>query len=80
VCPVRETLDMRFTKKSRPVPPLVIGVLVAGLFVAVTGLAMLTGHWQNGISQEEYKHRIQQIDSPIYQHFRGEVPHYGPND
>lgn len=80
VCPVKNTLDMRMSKQARPVPPLVFGVLVAGIFVAVTGLAMLTGHWQNTIPREEYQRRIHQINSPIYQHFRGEVPHYGAAD
>jgi hypothetical protein len=55
-------------------------VLVAGVFVAITGMAMLTGHWQNAITQEEYQRRFQQLGTPIYQHFRGEVPQYGPND
>jgi Pyruvate/2-oxoacid:ferredoxin oxidoreductase delta subunit len=80
VCPVRDTLDMRFSKRSKPVPNWVLGSLVVGLFAAITGLAMLNGHWQNGIQKEEYQRRFQQLNSPIYQHFRGEVPHYGPND
>jgi polyferredoxin len=80
VCPVKNTLDMRCSMDSRSVPNWIFGTLVAGVFVAVTGLAMLSGHWQNRISQDEYARRIQQIDSPIYQHFRGQVPEYGPND
>jgi hypothetical protein len=58
----------------------VFGTLVAGIFVAVTGLAMLTGFWQNMISREEYQRRFQNLNSPLYQHFRGQVPQYGPND
>jgi hypothetical protein len=50
------------------------------VFVAVTGLAMLTGNWQNGISREEYQKRFQELDKPVYNHFRGEVPDYGPQD
>ena len=80
VCPVKNTLDLRVAAKSKPVPTWVFGTLVAGVFVAVTGLAMLTGHWQNAISKEEYARRIQNVDSPIYQHFRGQVPEYGPKD
>jgi hypothetical protein len=41
---------------------------------------VLTGHWQNSISREEYLKRFQKIDSPLYQHNRGSVPEYGPND
>jgi polyferredoxin len=79
-CPVKETLEMRLTARSRAVPPWVFSALVAGVFVAVTGMAMLLGCWQNGISTAEYQRRFQQLDSPVYQHFRGEVPQYGPHD
>jgi len=79
-CPVKDTLAMKAAGRSRPVPGWVFGVLVAGIFVAVTGLAVVTGHWQNSIAREEYQRRIEQIDSPVYNHFRGHVPHYGPND
>jgi polyferredoxin len=80
VCPVKDTLQLRVSKESRAIPTWVFGSLVVGLFVAVTGLAVLTGHWQNGISREEYQRRFQQLDSPLYQHSRGNVPEYGPND
>ena len=79
-CPVIDTLELRATKKSAAVPPPVLAALVVGLFVAVTGLAMLTGHWQNSISGEEYQRRFNEINSPLYQHNRGEVPAYGPGD
>jgi polyferredoxin len=79
-CPVRETLEVRLTPISKAVPTRVYGALVAGAFVAVVGIAMLTGFWRNGISQEEYKRRFNNLDAPVYQHFRGEVPQYGPND
>jgi len=80
VCPVKNTLDVRLSKKSKPVASWVFGALVAGVFVAVTGLAMLSGHWQNKISSQEYARRIPQVDSPLYQHFRGQVPSYDPNE
>jgi hypothetical protein len=32
------------------------------------------------ISREEYQRRFQELDSPLYQHLRGEVLEYGPND
>jgi polyferredoxin len=79
-CPVKETLDVRLSRRSRPVPSWAMGVLVVGTFVAVTGLAILAGHWQSGISREEYARRFQQLNAPVYNHFRGQVPSYGPND
>jgi Pyruvate/2-oxoacid:ferredoxin oxidoreductase delta subunit len=79
-CPVRDTLEMRARKQGPAVPSWVVGGLIAGVFVAVTGLAMLAGTWQNGIGREEYRRRFGELDRPIYQHFRGEVPAYGPQD
>jgi polyferredoxin len=80
-CPVKDTLVLR-SKKTSPVsvPAWVMGCLVVGLFCAVTGLGMLTGHWRNSISKEEYLFRFQKLDSPLYNHARGTVPRYGPND
>jgi hypothetical protein len=71
---------VRFSASTPSVPTWAFGTLVAGLFVAITGLAILTGHWQNTISREEYLKRFQQLDSPVYQHFRGQVPAYDSND
>jgi polyferredoxin len=79
-CPVERTLDVRITRKGAPLPIWAMGLLVAGLFAAITALAMLTGHWQNGISRGEYLRRFHELDSPLYQHFQGKVPPYGPND
>jgi polyferredoxin len=68
VCPVKNTLTMKTSFVKQTTPNWVFGVLVVGVFIAVTGLAMLTGHWDNSITKEEYARRIQEIDSPLYQH------------
>jgi polyferredoxin len=80
-CPAKETLDVRARAQSKKaIPVSVYGVLVASIFVALTGIAILTGNWKNAITREEYQRRFQQLEKPIYQHFRGDVPQYGPND
>lgn len=79
-CPVKDTLQMRASKRGRAVPARAIALIVTAAFVAVTGAAMVAGRWQNGIGKEEYLRRMQQLDAPVYQHFRGEVPRYGPED
>jgi len=79
-CPVKDTLIMSRSQKSSKVPSWIFGILVAGIFIAITGLAILTGHWQNNISKQEYLKRFQNIESPVYQHNRGEVPEYKEND
>ena len=50
------------------------GALVVGLFLVVCGLAMATEHWRNEVSREEYLRRIPELDSPLYQHNRGQAP------
>ncbi|MDZ7290005.1 MAG: 4Fe-4S binding protein [candidate division KSB1 bacterium] len=77
-CPVRETLDVRTGIMNKKIPHSVFASLVVGLFVAITGLAMLMGKWQNAISKEEYLEHFQQINSPLYQHNRGQVPTEAP--
>ena len=68
VCPVKNTLTMKTSFVKQTIPNWVFGILVVGVFMGVTGLAMLTGHWDNSITKEEYAKRIQEIDSPLYQH------------
>jgi ferredoxin len=77
-CPVKDTLDVRAGR--RVFSARVIAALVVGIFLGVTGFAMASGHWQNRISQAEYLLRFTRLDSPMYQHARGHVPAYGPND
>jgi ferredoxin len=78
VCPVKDTLEVR--ARGRRISPRAMAGIVVGVFLAVTGLAMATGHWQNRISREEYLFRFTRLDSPLYQHARGQVPSYGPDD
>jgi polyferredoxin len=68
VCPVKDTLEVRPPRVQTRITPWVFGMLVIGLFMAITGLAMLTGHWKNSIGKQEYLHHFQQIDSPLYSH------------
>ena len=57
---------------------IVIGTLkgfgVVGLFVLITGIAMLTGNWESSVGEAEYSRRIRDIDNPIYQHNQGSAP------
>ena len=79
-CPVKNTLDIRTPITKTIVPNWVFGILIIGIFIAITGLAMLTNNWQNKISKDEYLKRFIELDTPLYQHNRGQVPEYGPND
>jgi len=79
-CPEKDTLDLKLSKKSRPIPTWAFGVIVLLFFLFGTLIARITGHWHNGISDKEYIYRMQEIDKPAYDHNRGEVPEYGPED
>ena len=69
VCSVTNTLGVRVSHNSRPLPSWVFGSLVAGVFIALTGLAMLTGNWQSSISSDEYMKRFKELETPAYEHF-----------
>jgi polyferredoxin len=71
VCPVKETLVVKPVLIQRAVPGWVMAMLIVGIFVGVTGFAMVTGHWQNAISKEEYRTRFQELHGPQYEHFQG---------
>ncbi|MBL0174719.1 MAG: 4Fe-4S binding protein [Ignavibacteria bacterium] len=74
-CPVKDTLHLKASKKSRlAVSPRVLAVVVIALFAGITGAAMLTGAWKNDISDSEYARRIRDIENPIYQHNQGSAP------
>ncbi len=69
VCPVKNTLEIKAAKDLKPIPSWVFGSLLAGVFVGVIGLAMLTGNWHNSISHEEYQKRFKELNAPAYEHF-----------
>lgn len=74
VCPEKDCLTIQTVLIDKIVTDKIFVLGVIGTFIAVTGLAMLTGNWQNMIPGEEYLQRFQDINAPIYQHHRGRVP------
>ena len=78
VCPVADTLEIRARRKAISAPR--VTALVLGIFLGVTGLAMALGHWKSAISPADYLHRFSRLELPAYQHARGKVAPYGPND
>lgn len=53
-CPVADTLYVSslITKKKQSKKKIAIAIVL--IFMAVTGIGMLTGHWQNDITRNEY--------------------------
>ena len=61
ICPVADTLQVQTTAGRTPVPKALIAAGVVGLFVLTTGLGVITGHWQNPVSREEYLQHQEQL-------------------
>jgi ferredoxin len=70
-CPVKETLEVKsvLTKKTLKTKTVAIGVVV--IFMAVTGLGMITGNWQNNMEISDYMLHIKNIESSTYSHPTG---------
>jgi ferredoxin len=68
ICPVKHTLELKTTITGTRIPNIVFASLLVGLFVAITGLAVLSGTWQNNIEKDEYLHHFENIHSPAYDH------------
>jgi len=68
VCPVADTLDLKSMVNKRKIPKKKIAIAVVAIFTLVTGVGMITGHWQNDITIEEYLHHIKYMDSYGHPH------------
>jgi Na+-translocating ferredoxin:NAD+ oxidoreductase RNF subunit RnfB len=79
-CPEEHTLEFKASKKSKPIPTWAFGISVVLVFLLGTTFARITGHWHNDINDQEYQRRVQEIDKPIYDHNRGQVPEYDEDD
>jgi hypothetical protein len=51
-------------------------LIICLLFIGASVIGRLTGHWQTSISNAEYSFHVAQLDTPFYQHNRGQVPVY----
>ncbi len=62
-CPVADTLEVKNIFGKKKVSKKIIAFGVVLLFVSITGLGMITGHWHNKISKEEYLIIHKQLDA-----------------
>ena len=67
VCPVSNALEMALPNRRR-VPTMAFAGAVLGLFLAGYVGARTAGVWANGIDDQEYVERLQELDSPLYGH------------
>ncbi len=63
VCPVADTLEVKNVFGEKKVSKKIFAFGVVLIFVAVTGLGMLTGNWHNKISKEQYLQIHKNLDA-----------------
>ncbi len=63
VCPVADTLGLHSVVARRKVSKRLVAPITVGIFIIFTGIAMLTGHWRNNITTQEYLQHEQNVKS-----------------
>ncbi len=63
VCPVEDTLDLKSVITKKKVNKKYLAIAIVIIFMAITGLGMLTGNWKNHITKEEYLHHYKYMNS-----------------
>ncbi len=54
VCPVADTLDLTSMVTKKKVSKKTLAIAIVAIFMIVTGIGIITGHWQNKITAKEY--------------------------
>ena len=68
-CPEVNTLKLRLSKKTKlSIPIRIYAAILVGLFVIITGIAMLTNHWKSSVTPNDYKEMIHKLDSEDLDH------------
>lgn len=62
-CPVADTLDLTLIGTKKRWHPRWVAIGVVTLFLAVTGIAMVTGTWRNQITNEQYEYLYRNLES-----------------
>jgi polyferredoxin len=62
-CPVADTLYVRSMITKKKVSRKKIAIAIVLIFMAVTGIGMITGNWQNDISRQKYLIYYKYMDS-----------------
>ena len=62
-CPVADTLDLKSIVTKKKVSKKVLAIAVAAIFMIVTGIGIVTGHWQNNITAKEYLYHYKHMNS-----------------
>ena len=64
VCPVKDTLELKtLLPGKKKISKRYVAIVVVSIFMLVTGIAMLTGNWQNSITEDKYLELYKDMDS-----------------
>ena len=63
ICPVADTLDLKSIITKKKVSKNTIAIAIVSIFMIVTGIGIITGHWQNNITPKEYLHHYKYMNS-----------------
>jgi polyferredoxin len=62
-CPVADTLHFQTLTGKRRLAKKLVPIVTVGIFLLVTGLAMLTGNWDTSLSREQYLEHHPKVQS-----------------
>ena len=63
VCPVADTLDLKSIITKKKVSKKVLVFAIVAIFMIVTGIGIITGHWQNNITPKEYLYHYKYMNT-----------------
>jgi polyferredoxin len=69
VCPVKDALLLKPVKTKKELNKKYAAGIIVSVFLLTTGIAMMTGNWQNNVSKEEYQLHFKNIEK--LDHMRG---------
>ncbi|MFC2135286.1 4Fe-4S binding protein [Bacteroidota bacterium] len=62
-CPVKDTLELKTVYLNKRIPKKFVAFGIILIYIAVTGFGIISGHWHNNISKEEYLKNYNNINS-----------------
>ena len=62
VCPVKDTLELQNVIVKKTINKKYVAFGVVLIFIIITGFGMVTGYWQNKVTNEEYMFYHQSIE------------------
>jgi len=62
-CPVANTLELKTVIGNKRISKKTVAFGILIIYLAITGLGIISGNWQNDISKEEYLKNYKEINS-----------------